>query len=296
MAAEEKRSSSLVYAHNFARVTSVDGMRVSLSYDLDRIRWPWLSLPAQHPVLVEKYQYFSAVTSGDRVLNQSLGVQTALTRLQWRCEAAAFDSGHAPLGECELWQNDNDMGFEITTRNADRQAMVHLAGTGFAFADRDFAGWRKASRQKALAACGSPPPELTAAHKVGLDERGHSLISDLHPSSDMPCVTALVTSANGFHPAHPFHTGSGDHVNAGHLFDCVLQMAHLLTPHNHPLDCAGGQAEFMRFVELDVPFEIRLADEPTEAAGATCMTFALSQLDRENTRIQLRLRTRNHQN
>lgn len=282
----DERPPTLAYDRNFCRVTAVRGMEASLTYDLDHQRWPWLALPAFHPVLVEKYQYFSSVTTGWVVLDQAPSVQSALTQMTWRCSPASFSGEQAKHGHCKLWQRERDMGYELVTQLANGQEVTRYTGAGFAFADRDFKTWRAKSRKTALAQCGEFDFEPAKPTTVGLEAGGLSYVTPLSEINGQPATTACVMTDNGFHPAHPFHTGSGDHVNAGHLFDCVQQAAHLVLQARQPLTCTGGRAEFMRFVELDVPFTIRLEARVT-AEGEARLSFALAQLGRDNARITL---------
>lgn len=265
-------------------------MEVSLAYDLDGAHWPWLSLPPHHPVLVEKYQYFSSMTAGWAVLDHEPTVHSALTRMSWRCEPASFIGQHASRGHCRLWQDKRDMGYELSTLNADDQRVTHYSGTGFAFADRDFKAWRAKTRQAALSQAGTPEIEFADLGSVGLNAIGASFVSRLHERDGQAFVMACVSTQRGFYPAHPFHTGSGDHVNAGHLFDCALQAAHLFLGAGTVLTCTGGAAEFKRFVELDVPFVIRLADRKDDQNGER-LSMQMEQLGRVNAVVTLQLRS-----
>lgn len=284
---EAGRPPALVYEHNFCRIERVDGMQVSLGYDLNRDRWPWLALPPDHPVLVEKYQYFSAVTAGWAVFDRASSAHSALTKLVWTCEAASVQGEHATRGRCTLWQNERDMGYELVTHTEAGQAVVTFRGEGFAFADRDFKAWRAKARQAAFDQTPSVDFAPAGPASVGLDANGVSFVSPLRDTGGLPYATALVTTARGFHPAHPFHTGSGDHVNAGHLFDCALQTAHLVLNADVPLRCIGGKAEFKRFIELDLPFTIGLRRRGQTGASVSQLEFLLSQTARENAIITL---------
>jgi hypothetical protein len=130
--------------------------------------------------------------------------------------------------------------------------------------------------------------EMAPASAVGVGARGRSFVTRLHETGGAPAVTAFVPAQGGFHPRHPFHTGSGDHVNAGHLFDCVLQAAHLFHA-GAPLVCTGGEARFTRFVELDVPFSITCCGREGVDAGVR-LEMGIAQAGRENALIVLDLR------
>jgi hypothetical protein len=280
--------SSLVYEHNFAQVTAACGARVEFAYDLDRERWPWLALAAHHPVLVEKYQYFSAVTSFS-VAEPDRTPFAALTRFRWTCTEHAWRGGHATTGTCEPWMREDGLGFSLVVRDAEGRPVYRASGEGFEFGDRDFPAWRERNRRAVRAAGGAMEAELAPPSAVGVGAQGRSFVTRRHDAGGAPMVTALVPTRDGFHPHHPFHTGSGDHVNAGHLFDCVLQAAHLFHE-GGLLECIGGAAHFTRFVELDVPFTITLRRrEPAEDAGVR-LEMGIAQAGRENALIVLDLR------
>jgi len=67
-----------------------------------------------------------------------------------------------------------------------------------------------------------------------------------------------VTKENGFVPGHPYHGGSGDHVNSGHLLDAAQQAVRILCGSQMEV-CTGGEATFKRYVELGYPFCISVA-------------------------------------
>lgn len=281
----------LVYAHNFARVTAVASERVELAYDLDHARWPWLALAPHHPVLVEKYQYFSAVTASEAVGRDVEPTFSALTRFRWECTADAWRGHLATRGVCEPWADARGLGYALTVGDDDGCAFYRMSGEGFVFDDRDFRAWREKTRRAAREGAGDVRLDLAPAPTVGLGAGGRSFVT-------LPCeldgrieVTALVPTDGGFHPAHPFHTGSGDHVNAGHLFDCVLQAAHVVLGAER-LDCTGGEARFTRFVELDVPFAISLAGRHAADDGRTTLEFAVAQAGRDNATVSMTLAAR----
>ncbi|MEM7136018.1 MAG: hypothetical protein AAF500_05530 [Myxococcota bacterium] len=272
---------ALVYPQNFAAVRSASGNRVDLEYDLDRDRWPWLSLEPRHPVLIEKYQYFGAVTA---VLAQQLvdtSTFTALTQFEWACVGRG--DRHATCGVYVDSSSPGAPRFELTLVGPDGVVLAKTEGSGFAFTDRDVGAWRSASRTKALAASVPGIDAFAAASEAGLPPDGASFLAPPETVDGKTSCRGVVQTNRAFHPAHPFHTGSGDHVNAGHLFDCALQFAHLLGRATQP--CTGGRAQFFRFVELDVPFEIVSLDATRTDANAASALFR--QLDRDSAKIEL---------
>jgi hypothetical protein len=278
----------LVYDHNLARVTTVAGTRVELAYDLDRERWPWLALPPHHPVLVEKYQYFSAVTASLATGPAVPPTFAALTRFRWSCTPAAWQGRYATRGLCEIRLGERELGYSLAVRDDDGRDLYRMSGEGFAFRDRDFPAWREKSRRAAQETAGERRIAPAPAPAVGLGPNGRSFVTPLTDVGGRLEATALVPTHGGFHPAHPFHTGSGDHVNAGHLFDCALQVVHLALGPERParLACTGGEARFIRFVELDVPFTVALTGR-ARRRDELALQLSMSQGGRDNAVISL---------
>lgn len=281
---------ALGYEHNFARVLRTGGDRVELGYDLDRRRWPWLALSPLHPVVIDKIQYFSAVTASLVMERMEPGTRSALTKLSWSCRARPGGTRHATQGVLEWWSGEHRGGYTLAVFDDAGHQNARIRGEGRSFADRDFAGWRaQAKRRTAQAVAGSPPP-VADPEAAGLGAGGLCFVSAPVAAASGTVLVARVGAADGFHPAHPFHTGTGDHVNAAHLFDCALQAAHLVwEPARTALVCSGGEAEFLRFVELDVPFELELRERPARNAGRGRLGFSIRQAGRENARVALDL-------
>lgn len=265
-------TNSLAYERNFARVTSVTHDWVHLTFDTEDA-WPWLSLPARHPVLLEKYQYFGVLSAVWAAKLMDPTHLAALTEFRWRARASAS----APsFGRCQVPRADRGERYRLELYGEPGDPglpQAALWGTGVNLGAGDVRALRAASRAKALRrAANLPRPELEGARFV-TPPRAEG--GRLH-------ARGLVTSQEGFHPAHPFHTGSGDHVNAAQLFDCALQLASFVFEEEGLGErCASGAARFSRFVELDVPFETQ-----TWIRERTVET-SFTQLGRANCRIEM---------
>lgn len=280
---------TLGYAHNFARITATSGDYYDIEFDLKADRWPWLALPPWHPVLMNKYQYFAAMSASWAAGILRPGVHTALTKLSWTCDPSLKTL--PPWGRCGHWRRESNMGFQLSLGTPDAPDQATMEGTGHTFEDRDFGAWRNKSKQSARALAAPRYPFPAALDEVGLAPQGVRFVGELHDATTAAWVQALVPATRGFFPGHPFHTGTGDHVNAGHQFDCALQAAHLLLAdrwQHTGLICRQGEATFNRFVELDAPFVIHMRERPSRDAQA-CIEFVLSQGDRDNALITLSL-------
>ncbi len=279
---------ALGYSTNYVDGWSVEGSRVELSFSRRTEPWPWRVLPPWHPVVVDKIQYFGAITGAFASGSLGSAARTALTRVRW--SAWEPDAGPAHRGTYRPFEEGDSLGYELEIFDETGRETLRIRGEGVAFGDRDFGAWRGAAKQKAAASALAPPSELADPEAAGLGADGRSLISPLRKEGEAATAVGWVTAAEGFTPNHPFHTGSGDHVNAGHLLDCALEGAHLLLDTPGPLTCRGGEARFRRFVELDVPFEIALrAEEPVD--GVTTVHAEMQQGGRETTGVRLDLMT-----
>ncbi len=281
-------TNALTYTDNLARVVHATDTLVDLSFDWRPDLWPWLSLPPSHPVLVEKYQYFATMTASWAMGTFSPETYTALTMFEWQCSALALGQRYPTHARYENWTENGDMGFTLTVTDEQGQTLYSTRGQGFAFRDRDFQQWREKSRRSAQQARHVLQVEPVDPGKAGLGPQGHSFVTEVVDRVGKPTVYARVPKHGGFYPEHPFHTGSGDHVNAAQLLDCALQAVHVFAGDGklwtQPMLCTGGQAQFRRYVELDVPFEITL-----DALHSDSADLHLSQAGRDNVLLSLTL-------
>lgn len=257
----------LAYAHNLARVLSASPEVVELALDLEPARWPWLALPARHPVLLQKLLYFASLTALSASGNASDDAYSAMTGVSWT-HALGPDSPIPTRARCTFMPTEHGDGFELVLGDG----VATFRGTGVAL-DFDVPAWRAVTRAEVLAKA-EAAPAIADGRFVVVDEA----------NADGTFVAqGLVTTEGGFHPGHPFHTGSGDHVNVSHLVDCVAQVAEAQLGAD-PLSCTGGRGVFRRFVELDVPFVLKghitgqridaSITQVGEANGKVSLTFA----------------------
>lgn len=279
------------YEHNFARIEAIQDTSVSFEFDLDGNRWPWLVLPPQHPVLIEQYQYFGSVTAGRALHTLAADQFNALTHYAWHCPVRA--KAYARTGKLQAQAEGQKMHFEMNCFTDAGEHAIAMQGSGFTFSDRDFKAWRHRSRQTVLKAAGTREIELARPQLLGIDHGGAPFVSDPLMQGDQLHLLAQVFREQGFHPQHAFHTGSGDHVNAAQLLDCGLQAAHRLMAYERgdqsprSMFCVGGRLQFHRFVELDAPFEMMLAEQGIDQGGLRSFRFTVHQAGRLNADIQL---------
>ena len=278
-----KRNDTLAYETNFAKVESVKDGRVEFSFDLSPERWPWLSLPPQHHVLLEKYQYFISITTGWATGLFEPTTYSALTSFKWHCPQLHTDCSHGSKEVCSIRVTDRGALIDIDIYDNGDRHLARMECLGAEFGDRDFKSWRASSRAKVLEQAEEADVRYAASNDTGVGRSGISFVSELNNGKS---ATARITSQNGFQPQHPFHSGSGDHVNVGHYFDSVMQVAHLVIQPTAALKCIGGESTFMRFTELDVPFEIDLLEQSSEN-NSEKLSFLLRQAGQDTARIAM---------
>ncbi|WP_306250030.1 hypothetical protein [Parvularcula sp. IMCC14364] len=234
---------------------------VAFRCDTDQLKWPWLTLPPAHNIVVQSVNYFASIGASHVAGRIDPQKWTALTSFQWQTFACGADARPATHGVVDPQADPDRADYGISLFDAEGAPVYRFTGAGVVFQNRDFKSWRAKARQEIMAL---PVPEdflYAVPERVGVTTAIESLVSDLSYDQDMPVVEVLVTSVNGFRPGHPYHDGSGDHVNSGHLCDAAQQMAHMIRSqagrHAHP--CAG-RVIFKRYVELDRPFRLSLTD------------------------------------
>jgi hypothetical protein len=232
--------------------------------------WPWLALDPFDPIVVQSLNYYGPYETAVFRGEYAAGQWTALTQTEWRCGEGEI--GHAVRGVADAPRPGDDAGYRIRFYDEHDRLAYLMTGKGVVFRNRNFEQWRERSRQD-LAPYGDAGNFIYApAASVGMATQVESLVSDLNGETGLS-VTGLVTRNNGFPPAHPYHSGSGDHVNASHLADACRQFVRLARDEPKLL-ITGGRMQFQRYVELEYPFLLEIAGERETQQG---MTISISQ-------------------
>jgi hypothetical protein len=247
----------------------------------DSQRWPWLALDPFDPIVLQALNYFGAYEIAVARGEYKRGQWTALTRTWWTCGEPGV--GHAVRGVAHAPDPADEGAYRLSFFDGAGALVCEQGGTGVVFKNRDFEAWRSQQKQ-ALAAHGQPDGfSFAARERVGVETQIEVYVSAL-ADAPVPSVRALITRDSGFPPAHPYHDGSGDHVNAGHLADAARQFLRLLLD-DPEFACVAGEMEFRAYVELDSPFTLELAGEGPPRGG---YALTVSQGDRVCARITLR--------
>ncbi len=282
------------YETSLVRETRVeDASHCTLEYDPDPDRWPWLALPCWHPVVAEKYAYFSGVTAGLAVGVLQPATFTALTGMQWSYHGDTAGARYPLRARCRSLLEDSAAAYSVDARDAADRTLFRIEGQGVIFRNRDFDAWREQRRRLHGEDGNAARLDRAGAGACGVTDAAVVRIG-AYDAEKQVCL-ALLTRADGFHPGHPYHTGSGDHVNAAQLLDCASQAAHavllhegLRAPDSGALVCLGGKARFRNYIELGTIFSIRLTKLLQEEPGAFDLRFDLHQHEAVCARLTLR--------
>ena len=241
--------------------------------------WPWLELPAWHPVAMQTINYWVSVEASAARGTFDRDKWSALIWMDWG--EVDFESGMPARGLLETTQVDDDLGFLIRLFDGDERQIYASRGKGVIFRNRDFEGWRKKAKTKVAAR--SAPADFAYADPgaLGIGPEEYPLISPLAKGSKIS-AQALVTPENGLPPSSKYMSGSGDHVNATHLAEVGRQFVALLTE-NPQVRFPSGEISFTRYVELNAPFSVTCEahDEDrvvlaVEQDGKPCTTLELN--------------------
>ncbi len=263
-----------------SHVVSDDGT-VTFKCSSDEDQWPWLALHPFDPIVAQTINYWASVETGAARGTFDPTKWSALTEAKWVCGEAGV--GHATHGVAEATGEDGGPGFGLRFFDENDSLVYHMSGTGVVFQNRDFESWRKKAKEKMEAQPAVADFQYASATAVGVATQAESFLSPL-VDHDGPSALALITKANGFPPAHPYLSGSGDHVNATHLADVGRQFTSLLLG-GKPLMVTGGKMQFIRYVELGRPFLIKL--EQRDSAENT-VSMAVQQADQLCATIEIK--------
>ncbi len=246
---------------------------VAFECSQDTAEWPWLALPAQHPLVIQTQNFWTSVGATAALGTRDDSKWSALTWTDWALDD--LNAGQAARGVFALSGDDGELAFRTELFDAQDRPIARMGGKGVVFRTRNFEKWREGSKasakQDAPASMqfGYAPREL-----LGLTEREPPLIGPLVESQEGLAATALVTRENGLMPGHPFFSGSGDHVNAPHLAELARQTVSLLCEGSAVL-IAHGEMDMHRYIELGTAISITIEQHQDQTA-----VLRVSQLGR----------------
>ena len=272
-----------IYSDYAVADTVLEDGSVTIRCSTDVNKWPWLALPPSHPIVLQLINYFTSVEAAIARGSWDKDKWSALTRHQWWCGATGPEATHATHGIAEPGE-DESPNFAITLFDDAGRLVYRNRGTGVVFHNRDFESWR--TKAKAKIAALPEPRNFRFASKeaLGAQTDAECLVSPLHEESDRAWCEAYLTQQNGFDD-HPYHDGSGDHVNSTQQADVIRQTAVLARGVTANNTIAAGDMIFTRYVELGRPFRIEI--DKTKTVGDV-MVFTVSQADKPCVEATLR--------
>ncbi|WP_209349458.1 hypothetical protein [Pontixanthobacter sp. CEM42] len=259
------------------RVIQPDG---SVTFGCPKVAddWPWLALHPHHPIALQNLQYWASVEAGRERGTFDGTKWTALTWTKWSCGSA--DVGNPVRGTSENVNEDGKLQSKLTFYDANDALVSTMFSMGVEFRNRDFEAWRATAKQESEPEADPSSFSFAAPEAVGSAGVGPSFLSPLQ-DGEAPHALGLMTLGNAFPPAHPFMSGSGDHVNATHLAEAVHQFVHLLEG-GGDLRITGGEMRFTRYVELGRVFTVELVER-----SATSVSAKIVQGGRDCTHVTL---------
>lgn len=250
--------------------------------------WPWLTLHPATNTVVQMVNYFSLTGVSAARDRHDPEKWTALTSFQWQTFAMGADARHADHGVADPKPHDDNIDYAATFFDVDGKLVYRVGGTGVVFQNRDFNAWRGKSKSKIMALPEPKDFQFVSPEEAGVKTPVECFVGSVETGEAL-FVDALITEETGFSPAHPYHDGSGDHVNSTHISDAAEQAAHLIRRRDGKRGYPnGGKVAFNRYVELNRPFRIVLASDPArlekmqfrfEQGGRPCVDLTLTYDD-----------------
>ncbi len=246
---------------------------VTFECSRDEAEWPWLALPAQHPLVIQTQNFWTSVGATAALGTRDDSKWSALTWTDWAL--GELDAGQAARGVFALSGEEGELAFTTQLFDAQDQLIARIGGKGVVFRTRNFEKWREGAKTSAKQDAPGPAQfDYAPRDSLGLTEREPPLIGTLVEGPDGPMTKALVTKENGLMPGHPFFSGSGDHVNAPHLSELARQTVSLLCD-GAAIQITRGEMDMHRYIELGTEISIAIEEQQNETA-----VLRVSQLER----------------
>ncbi len=255
---------------------------IAFKCSTDEVKWPWLSLHPFNPITVQAINYWAASEAGAVRGTLDPDKWTALTQTDWTCGKRGV--GHATHGIADPFREEGTPGYRLTFFDSSGSLVYRMRGTGVVFRTRDFEAWReKAKQDQAVALPPTGEFQYAPARTLGVATQDESFLSHLIEGKSAS-ADGLVTKELGFLPRHPYHGGSGDHVNSNQLADIGHQFVHLLLG-DAKFAVMGGEMKFNRYLELDRPFNVELAGD---GVSENTVSMIVRQVERQCAEVTIR--------
>lgn len=236
--------------------------------------WPWLALHPRHPTVVQSINFWASVETGTSRGTYDPLKWSALTQTEWSCGPGQF--GHATHGVSDITGGEDNRRYRMTLFDDTGALVYHMTGKGVVFRRRNFEGWRGEAKEKLPEPSRSVDFAFASAGRLGVATQDECFLSEL-AKGKTPAAQGLVSKARGFLPRHPYHGGSGDHVNSNQLADVGTQFLHLARG-DAPFIITGGSMSFSHYVELGQAFDIAQNEAASEQG---VFSIDIRQADRD---------------
>ncbi|MCR9268850.1 MAG: hypothetical protein NXH72_02560 [Hyphomonadaceae bacterium] len=250
---------------------------MSFDCSLDVEIWPWLKLPATHPIVVQTANFWASVESGMTLGTFDPNKWSALVQTEWTCGLAQV--GHAVRGDYATIESGERQRYGLHFYDAEDRLVSKMTGQGVIFRTRNFEGWRGETKEKIVKPELAHGFEYAASEAVDVETPAEVFLSPLRDEGQV-FAEGLVTKETGLLPGHPYIGGSGDHVNSTHMGEIGRQFGALLL--GRPVRNTEGEMVFMHYVELGRPFRVDLVSHDE---AAFCFELLVRQVDRDCTSI-----------
>ncbi len=247
----------------------------------DTDEWPWLALPAQHPLVIQTQNFWTSVGATAALGARDDSKWSALTWTDWTLGDPG--AGQAARGVFSPSGDGDELAFSTRLFDERDHLIAEINGKGVVFRTRNFEKWREGSKSTAKKETLAPTDfEYAPRELLGLSNKESPLIAPLNDIGGALATSALITKENGLMPGHPYFSGSGDHVNAPHLAELGRQTVSLLCK-GAPFPISNAEMDMHRYIELGTPIAVVVDQTETHEA-----TLAVSQLDRSCATITMR--------
>ena len=164
-----------------------DDGSVSFACSTDADAWPWLNLPAQHPITVQTQNYWASVGASAALGTLEDGKWSALTWTDWILGDRS--AGHAARGTFARTLVDDKLAFETSLFDPNDRLIVTMRGRGVVFRTRNFEQWREGTKRELAADTQTRAFQYAPRELLNLSTAELPLVSKLEDGK----ATALIT-------------------------------------------------------------------------------------------------------
>ena len=170
-----------------------DDGSVKFECSRDIEKWPWLTLPPAHPIVVQTINFWASVETGITRGTFDPTKWSALTFAHW--ETGAEFTGPVIRGLADTPPGEPDIEkphYRLTFFDAAGNLVCRIVGTGVIFKTRNFEAWRGKAKEKADLSHSIKHFTFAPAESLGVNSDVERFLSPLS-HGDRVTAGALVT-------------------------------------------------------------------------------------------------------